>query len=249
MTDFSLGYVKDPDDMRDHPIRIYLEEKPITIPSEQVYEHPSPIKNQGSLGSCVGFACAALKEWQENRQRPGTPFTDVSEAWIYWKSKEIDPWGVLEEGTSFRYALKILQNSGVPTENCWRYAPVNSLEGRGQPVFYAPLVAWWARISNYARISTLQLMKESLCIRGPFLMGIECFKGIYSPAEGVVSLPKKTENSIGGHAILIMGYDDRKKLMKFRNSWGTNWGSSGYGFLPYSYVEKYCMDAWSVIDR
>ena len=61
-------------------------------------------------------------------------------------------------------------------------------------------------------------------------------------------MPAKDDILAGGHAICIVRYDDKKKLYKFKNSWGKNWGAKGYGFLPYEYMKKYGMDAWSAKD-
>ena len=50
---------------------------------------------------------------------------------------------------------------------------------------------------------------------------------------------------MGGQAICIVGYDDDKKMIKFKNSWGPQWGDSGYGYISYSYVEKFLSDGWT----
>ncbi|WP_127716246.1 C1 family peptidase [Halobacteriovorax sp. HLS] len=42
-----------------------------------------------------------------------------------------------------------------------------------------------------------------------------------------------------GHAIVLTGYDDVKKIFHFKNSWGTNWGNAGYGTMSYDYVNNY----------
>ena len=51
-------------------------------------------------------------------------------------------------------------------------------------------------------------------------------------------------NPIGGHAFVIVGYGNynAKKptqfYFKFMNSWGSNWGDHGYGYLPLGIVES-----------
>jgi C1A family cysteine protease len=37
-------------------------------------------------------------------------------------------------------------------------------------------------------------------------------------------MPKSSENCLGGHAVLVVGYDDTKKTWLMRNSWGDGWG-------------------------
>ena len=47
-----------------------------------------------------------------------------------------------------------------------------------------------------------------------------------------------SEQLQGGHAVLAVAYDDLTKRVTFRNSWGAEWGDTGYGTMPYSYFSK-----------
>ena len=94
-------------------------------------------------------------------------------------------------------------------------------------------------------------MKRSLLINGPFLAGVKVYKSWFNKSvekSGFIPMPKRNEKLMGGHAICIVGYDNTLKIFKFKNSWGKNWGSNGYGYLPYAYMNKYCSDAWSATD-
>ena len=54
-------------------------------------------------------------------------------------------------------------------------------------------------------------------------------------AQGV-QMPAKDEKVKGGHAVLIVGYDDTIKRFLCMNSWGILWGMRGYFTIPYEYV-------------
>lgn len=49
-----------------------------------------------------------------------------------------------------------------------------------------------------------------------------------------------------GHAILLVGYDDQKKLFLFKNSWGEKWGQEGYGTIGYDYIENFAEQPYSL---
>lgn len=51
----------------------------------------------------------------------------------------------------------------------------------------------------------------------------------------------------GGHALLITGYDDELKLIKVRNSWGSNIGDSGEFYMSYNYYNLLNIDAYEVL--
>jgi len=52
---------------------------------------------------------------------------------------------------------------------------------------------------------------------------------------GVVPVPTYRDPLRGGHAVLAVGYDHARRLITFRNSWGSAWGDRGYGYLPYAF--------------
>ena len=46
-------------------------------------------------------------------------------------------------------------------------------------------------------------------------------------------MPEKNEATFGSHAICPVGYDDKKKVIKFKN-WSNQWKDRGYGELTYA---------------
>jgi hypothetical protein len=214
----------------------------------------SPVKNQGGLGSCVGFAITAMKEFQEQMEHErevaeGKVYTreqdnyDLSEAWVYWNCKKIDPWPN-EEGTSIRYAMQVLHKIGIPCEKAYPYSD----QYKGSPERWAKLIAKWGLIDSYWRCNNLNDLKVGL-VNGPVVIGIPCFREIFSVgSNGIIPYPANPNEVYGGHAVCAVGYNDTKKLVKFKNSWDVSWGNNGYGYLPYKYIDDFLWDAWVAKD-
>ena len=84
-----------------------------------------------------------------------------------------------------------------------------------------------------------------------FVAGISVYSSFESDAvakTGIVPIPAKNESLLGGHAILVVGYDDSKSRWICMNSWGTTWGDNGFFYLPYSYLTntKLASDFWTI---
>lgn len=78
--------------------------------------------------------------------------------------------------------------------------------------------------------------------------------------DGKIPYPSQNENVLGGHAIVLCGFDDDMVITGqstattgafiIRNSWGNQWGDKGYGYLPYSYfTQKLADDCWTIISQ
>jgi C1A family cysteine protease len=82
-------------------------------------------------------------------------------------------------------------------------------------------------------------MKASLAAGYPFVFGFsvyESFEGDAVAKSGIVPMPGMTEMEVGGHAVMAVGYDDSQQRFLARNSWGSEWGMSGYFTIPYDYL-------------
>jgi hypothetical protein len=236
-----FGCIKDKFDDRDYLMRAYLPV--IKLPKKIDYTPKlSPVRDQGDEGTCVGFACAAgMKEYQELLDYE--KLVELSPRFVYSECKKID--GIpKEEGTTIRAAMRALKSKGVCQEKFWLYQP----HQKDKPKEGAAVNAKKFCVMAYARILNLNELRLSLAAKGPCVIGVEVFEGMMKTKTGLVPLPEKNETALGGHAVCVAGYDDKTKMIKFKNSWSDKWGRKGYGFLPYAYVERYMMDAWSSVD-
>jgi len=241
---FTLGCLKDPLDLRDIPMGLVLP--PVIVPASFDFsKEMSPVRDQGDDGTCVAFASVVgVKEYQDKKEY--RRLIRLSPRFVYSLCKKFDG-APSEEGTYPRVAMKVLLNYGVCHDSFWPYSP----HQKDLPHKNADKDAGRFRIKAYARLKPLMEMKRSLVVNGPFLAGIKVFSSWFNKKvqkTGFIPMPKRNEAFMGGHAVCVVGYDDIRGFLKFKNSWGARWADKGYGYLPYEYMKKYCSDAWSATD-
>ena len=241
-----LGWVPDLPDHRD--IRYgMLRAVPATLPPlVDLRRTCSPVEDQGRLGSCTGNALVGALEFLERKDR--VPFTDLSRLFVYYNERTIEHTIKEDAGAMLRDGIKTLAKQGVCSERTWPYA-IAKFAVKPSPACYREALAH--QITAYARLDTLDEMRTCLAEGFPFVFGFSVYESFESErvaTTGVVPMPKRTERAIGGHAVLAVGYDDRKQRFVVRNSWGTGWGLKGYFTLPYAYLENRDLsdDFWTI---
>lgn len=94
-------------------------------------------------------------------------------------------------------------------------------------------------------------MKGCLASGYPFVFGFTVYPSFESDEvarSGIVPIPGASEQTLGGHAVLAVGYDDTKNMFIVRNSWGSGWGLAGYFYMPYAYLldNNLANDFWTI---
>lgn len=146
--------------------------------------------------------------------------------------------------------MKILQKMGCAPEIDW---PYDISKFRQTPPAMSSKDAGQYKITEYHRVSDLTALKSALAEGYPVVIGIQVYESFESDqvAEtGIVPLPTRGEQFLGGHAVLAVGYRDDAKnkgrgVVICRNSWGESWGDKGYFYLPYNYFVSCVTDMWT----
>ena len=236
-----------------------------TLPeSVDLKEWCSPIENQGELGSCTAQAGVALVEYFE--KRAFGKHIDGSRLFLYKATRDmLHLTG--DTGAFLRSTMGAMTLFGVPPEEYWPYDVANF--DKEPPAFCYAFALNYQTINYYrldppgtSKDALLKQIKTHLAGGLPSMFGFTVYSSIsQASTTGKVPYPTSGENILGGHAVVTVGYDDKLKIknsnpggaettgaLLIRNSWGTEWGSSGYGWLPYEFVLKgIAVDWWSLL--
>ena len=206
----------------------------------------STIEDQGNLGSCTGNALAGAIEFLERKN--GVPFVDASRLFIYYNERALEGTIKSDAGAMIRDGIKTLKNQGVCLEKTWPYV-ISKFAVKPSAACYKEALK--RQITSYHRILMLDEMRACLAEGFPFVFGFTVYESFESQdvaRTGVVQMPQPAERSLGGHAVLAVGYDDVQKRFIVRNSWGTGWGQKGYFTIPYDYLANRNLadDLWTI---
>jgi|WetSurMetagenome_2_1015567.scaffolds.fasta_scaffold295367_1 C1A family cysteine protease len=219
----------------------------------------SPIEDQGDLGSCTANAGVGVLEYFQ--RRAFGKHLDASRLFLYKVTRNL--LGVTgDAGAELRTTMKAMVLFGVPPENYWPYK-TESFDDEPQAFCYAFAQSY--KTTKYFRldppgqdtVKTLMAVKKSLAAGLPPMFGFTVYSSmpVVGDATGDIPFPGPGDAMDGGHAVVAVGYDDSKKVgddtgaLIIRNSWGTDWGDQGYGWLPYSYVLRgLAVDFWTLVD-
>ena len=246
------NWKRDLPDKRDIYIKFNNESEQETvenydIPQIDLRKKFPPVYDQGKLGSCTANALAGIFEYNECQKEED--YDIPSRLFIYYNERAYEGTTQSDSGASLRDGIKSLNKIGVCPEENWPY-DISYFCIRPTQECYD--IAKRYKALAYNRVEqTLDCLKRCLIENYPIVCGIMIYTSFESEDvsnNGQVKLPESHESLLGGHAIILVGYDDEKENFIFRNSWGQTWGDNGYGYIPYSYItdKELASDFWII---
>lgn len=242
-----LNQFKDKYDPRDYKYSA-LKEAVIAGDVHDLSPRFPPAYDQSSLGSCTGNAIAGDLQYEMRRQR----IRDFipSRLFIYYNERAMEGDVSQDSGASISDGIHSVAKLGFCNEARWPYV-IAKFANRPYKSCYEKALGH--RSIAYYRLNMATIDETETCIGTAcsFVLGISVYESFESDAAsrtGMIPMPGSKEKLLGGHAIVIVGVDRKRKLVKFRNSWSPSWGLNGYGFLPYAYVTnpQLASDAWTI---
>jgi C1A family cysteine protease len=243
-----FGWKPELPDHRDRPyaaLRMTLEAPPALPARVDLRDKCPPIYDQGQLGSCTANAIGAA--FQYDRTLQGLPDFMPSRLFVYWNEREMEGTVGYDAGAYIRDGIKSVAAQGVCKETLWPYDIQRFRDRPSQPCY--------EQAEHYLAVDYFKLdngniveLKNCLAAGFPFVFGFVVFGSFFAANSkgGMVPMPGN-ESSIGGHAVLCVGYDDAAGRFIIQNSWGEDRGDRGYYYMPYGYLTPYLSnDFWTV---
>lgn len=260
-TNKRYGWIPDLPDHRD-----LLYAAPVTAlralpPKVDLHPGCPHIYDQERLGSCTANAIAAALEFNQMKQKLPDVFTP-SRLFIYYNERVME--GTVDEdsGAMIRDGIRSVAKQGACPEEAstqhpgpdgiWPYDPNYEVRFREKPPQACYDLAKKHQAIMYSRlVRNLNQMKGCLASGYPFVFGFSVYESFETQEvarTGIVPMPAPSEQLLGGHAVLAVGYDEELRRFIVRNSWGKDWGVEGYFTMPYAYFldDNLSDDFWTI---
>lgn len=206
--------------------------KTVTLPTSVDNSYLYPIPMDQDNNDCVAWALAyaqmsvlqTLKwEWTAN-----TSNHIFSPSFLFnYMNKGVN------KGLNILDTLKDIVNVGFCPST---YYPVKTSLQSNLPALAQVAASLYKPSSFYITTSQTQI-KQAIAEGKGVVIGVVVYDDLYyhlTPTNDTYNLKDGTNH--GNHAICLVGYDDSRQAFKFINSWGTDWGVNGYGWISYDFV-------------
>lgn len=232
-----------------------FEPKAMAVSEKDLREPWWEIPDQGRTGSCVGWGIAdGVLRWHFVKANRLAKNESLSVRYLWMAAKETDEFisrpttFIEQDGTSLKAALDVARKYGVvkssilPFEN--RDGSPELYDAGDANSFYA--IASQMRISSYFNLGRdLNNWRSWISINGPILTRLNVDSTWDKATENEGRL--QTYDSLqtrGGHCVALVGYT--KDFFIVRNSWGKQWGKSGFAFAYDAYASNAFTEAYGI---
>lgn len=210
--------------------------------------------NQGSQGSCVGWASAYAARTILHAKASGENPNDVtfSPSYVYNQIALSDC-----QGAYMQKAMDLMRNGGALPFSMFGY---NENSCATRPSSREKEAAESFKIKGFNRLTKggdnyqtdLLAIKQNLAQGAPVVIGMMVGGSFMTDMSGKKAwIPNNSDYNLagfGGHAMCVIGYDDYYNGGSFQimNSWGESWGNDGIFWIRYNDFDFFTREAYGL---
>ena len=240
------GWQPDLPDFRDFTYKVVA---PTVILPPKVDLRPNcpPVCDQGQLGSCTANAIAGALEYEQIKKKDVNYFLP-SRLFVYYNERLMEGTVSSDSGAMIRDGIKSVNKQGACKETTWPYV-ISKFKTKPTAKSYTEALKY--KSIEYSSLPQDMTSVKTCLFNGDiFVFGFtvyDSFESDQTARTGIMTMPTQLEKVLGGHAVEGVGYDDTKKWIICKNSWGPLWGDKGYFYMPYDYFfSKLTSDFWVI---
>ena len=234
----------------DQPFRLTAEEAAAPLPKSVNHIPVMPdVYDQGRLGSCVDNAVSADVESVYIKEGLKAPFVPAR-LFGYYNARDIEGTTDTDSGSTIRDGVMAYVTKGFVPEEAYPY-DITKFTQKPSDEIYA--MAQHGVIDDFGYVPQTQHAVKSILAAGyNVIIGFsvyESFETAEMAKTGIMPVPDtRKEELLGGHGVLVVGYDDDGQYAWVRNSWSAKWGIGGYFKMPYAVLfnPQLANDFWTI---
>lgn len=255
LAQFATGGNLNPQEYKKAQVYEGLDETKNDLPEQvSLLAHAPDRKNQGEQGSCVAwssaYAARSILESVSTGQNPNN--TTFSPSFMYNQ--------IGLDGCQGSYIIRAMQNLTNVGAVAFTEFPYNDKDCTTQPDGSLVSKAQQYKMLGFTRLSgdegtteiNVHAIKEHLAKDVPVVIGMMVGgsfmhdmmgQDVWHPTED-----DRNKVGFGGHAMCVIGYDDRKEGGAFQimNSWGNEWGNKGIAWVKYNDFKDFVREAYGL---
>ncbi len=253
--EYASGLIMDDESYEQEPREPRFEGSKYTeLPAKVDWTPYCPeVAHQGEIQSCVGWALGygALtiqRAIQNDLTDPRMITQNANSAlFIYNQIKQNKD---CDSGAKISDAVQLLTQNGdclsnnfdADINNCDKL-PNASLQQEASRFAIADYMTLFSKEED-PNLKVLKVQK-ALANQQPVVIGLKIYKNFHT-LQGMTYWRPEIGRQIpaGGHAVVVVGYDEFRSAFQIMNSWGKEWGKNGFVWIKFKDFGKYCKYAY-----
>lgn len=238
----------------------YESERSDFVPDAFSLKKYAPYVFRQKLSTCVAYSSASaltiLQSINNNEtDQKSISIQAISPHWIYYRNKDLTD-DSCNEGLNIDKTMVDILNNGAPLMLFVEYPDFYPFGDTQLCNYYPPEYekdAAYALVNKpdeIFRVKSVDEIKLVISKGLPVVFGINVPSSFENAIGKSLWVPKDSETKLDGygHALVVVGYDDKNHGGSFEilNSWGEAWGDGGYIWVKYSDFKKFFLGGYAL---